>query len=214
MNSVWSDSLPLPLSLSLFLSRSLCSPRWASSLSGRLHQPAWHRALPDRESAQEGRPAAPGLAREHGAARPGAHRGQHQGQHAFPHQDVRPAANQECQALPRLQPGEGAQQRLHVASHDGCQAGQDRGKYEQHWCALKFPSPKVSRSASPSSLRCFSTSSGVRSRMRRLVICRGSSRTGLTGRCTPPSTICLLWIHAERSRLCWKSSSTTVATRW
>lgn len=102
-------------------------PRRAPPLAGCLHQPARHRALPDREPAQEGRHEATGLAWQHSAARAGAHRRQHQGQHALPHQDVRPAAHQVRQTLPRLQPGSGAQQRRHVTAHDGRPAGQDRG---------------------------------------------------------------------------------------
>lgn len=54
----------------------------------------------------------------------------------FPHKDVRPAADQERQAAPGLQPGDGAQQRRHVAPHDGRQAGQDRGREP-------FPPPRV-----------------------------------------------------------------------
>ena len=50
--------------------------------------------------------------------------------------------------------------------------------------------------------------------MKKFVTCLESLRTGRTVRCTHPSTTCHRWIRVERSHLCWRSSSTTVATRW
>lgn len=69
------------------------------------------------------------------------------------------------------------------------------------------------RSACPYPCRFFSTSSDVRLKTRRFVICRASLRTGLTGRCTRPSTICRRWTRVDRNRLCWKSLSTAAAMR-
>lgn len=61
--------------------------------------------------------------------------------------------------------------------------------------------------------RCSSTSYGVRSKTRKSVTCPASLKTGPTGRCTRPCTICPRWTPVGRSRPCWKSSSTTAEMR-
>lgn len=59
------------------LTLSVLGPRGAALVSGSLHQPAAHRQLLNGEPTQESRHEAPGLARQHSAARIGGHRRQH-----------------------------------------------------------------------------------------------------------------------------------------
>lgn len=80
----------------------------------------------------------------------------------------------------------------------------------RHHASIMVQSRSEVSACSP---RCSSTLSDGRSKTTRSAICPGSSRTGLTDRCTPPSTICPRWTRVARSRPCWRSSSTTVGTR-